>query len=175
MKKVIVLSGLPGSGKSTIASEIAKILPNSTIIKSTKLRNLKTQQNQFDESSEEVKKEKDNAYFEMIKLAKLDIENGKIPILDATFHKKERRALLKESFPDNLLLKIHLECPTEISKQRISQRNKNNIDSFLNKTSDYEIMRSQFDSITENERFIKIKSNEISAKEAANWIIQHLS
>ncbi len=173
-KKIIILSGLPGTGKSTIAKELEKIIPESIIIKTANLREIKINDNFFDENIKEVKIEKDKAYRKMIEVAKEIIKNNKIPILDATFHKKERRNLLDEHFNRSSTLKVHLVCSEEISKNRIKERKGVDIDEFLNKIKDYEIMKTQQDLVEKNEGFIIINTSANTLKEVTEWIIQFL-
>jgi predicted kinase len=173
-KKIIILSGLPGTGKSTIARELEKTIPKSIVIKTANLREIEINDNFFDENIKEVKIEKDKAYSKMIEVAKEIIKNGKIPILDATFHKKERRNLLDEHFNRSSTLRVHLECSDEISKSRVKERKGNDTDEFLNKIKDYEIMKAQQDLIEKNEGFIIINTSTHTLKEVTEWITQFL-
>jgi len=171
---IIVISGLPGTGKSTLAKELEKLIPNSLIIKSTQLRITKVKNDFFNENLAEIKLEKDRAYNKMIELAQIAIKEGKLPILDATFHKKYRRDFINKYFSNLNTLKIHLNCPETIAKKRISKRKFDSVDGFLNDPTSYDIMKIQSDKIEKNEEFITIDSSKLNAREAAKWIIQHL-
>jgi len=147
-----MLHGLPGTGKSTLAKQISEQIPNSVVLKTVNFRKTKQEGiSRFDETNEQTKKEKDASYQEMIKNAKETLEQGKTPILDATFHKKYRREWVQNLAKEmNAELKIiTVTCDEKTIKERIQQRTKDNEDMFLDTFEAYKIMKEQQDELEE--------------------------
>lgn len=88
------------SGKSTAAAKMAGILQNAEVISSAKIR-LRGKAHSstaafVDETNPRTRKAKDWAYRKLCEKAEKMLLGGKIPILDATFHKRHRREWVYE-------------------------------------------------------------------------------
>ncbi|MDP4129883.1 MAG: ATP-binding protein, partial [Bacteroidota bacterium] len=81
---IIIVSGLPGSGKSYFASRFAKLI-QADYINSDRVR-----KNIFPASSYS-EKENASVYDEMLELTRRSIRQKKNLVLDATFYKNELR------------------------------------------------------------------------------------
>ncbi len=83
---VIIVFGLPGSGKSYFASRLAGMM-QAVHINSDRLRKEMFHQGSYTDSEKAV------VYNEMLKKAKEAIGQNKNVVLDATFHRSETREL----------------------------------------------------------------------------------
>lgn len=86
---VIIVFGLPGSGKSYFASRLAGMM-QAVHINSDRLRKEMFHQRSYTD------REKAVVYNEMLKKAKEAIGQNKNVVLDATFHRNEKRELFEE-------------------------------------------------------------------------------
>lgn len=90
-----MLYGYPLSGKSTAAEKIRQRISNSEIISSARIR-LRGKRHSstaafVDEDNPRTRRVKDWAYKRLCSRAKQLLLKGKVPILDATFHRHYRR------------------------------------------------------------------------------------
>ena len=83
---VVIVFGLPGSGKSYFASGLARIV-RADYINSDRVRKEILAQRTYS------KQEKETVYNKMLATMKEDQEQNRNVVLDATFHKKETREL----------------------------------------------------------------------------------
>ena len=81
---IVIVFGLPGSGKSFFASRLAKII-NADYLNSDRIRKEMFASRNYSE------KEKAAVYSAMIEKTKVLANQKKNLVLDATFHKKETR------------------------------------------------------------------------------------
>lgn len=116
---IIIICGLPGIGKSTLARELAPLL--SAIVLST------------DQIRKELipyptysRKERQLIFNIMILLAKYLHQSDINCILDATFNKKYSRDIIKKDLKlsDNEFQIIECKCPEEIILSRLASRTK---------------------------------------------------
>jgi len=91
MKKIIMMHGLPGTGKSYIADKIATHFPKTTVLKTVRFREglERPSPERFDETNPTTRKEKDATYKQLCKAAKKTLQEGKIPIPLCVFHSKD--------------------------------------------------------------------------------------
>lgn len=174
-----MLHGLPGTGKSWLAEKIGEHLPNSKVLKTISFRKTaESSPNRFDETNPVVRKEKDESYKAMLEEARNILESGKIPILDATFHQKNRRDWAY-TFVEEIEAKVamlSIICDEETALKRIEQRQNNTEDEFLDSKEAYLIMKKQSDELS-NERIpIKIINTEkTNINEVIQWLKNTLS
>lgn len=141
--------GLPGTGKSFIAEELSKNIPNSVVLKTVNFRPVHGEGAElFDEDIAQTKADKDSSYLALRNQAKKAVLEGKTPILDATFHKGYRRTWvynLAKEMNEKLIL-ISLSCDENVVFERLKKREGvNDGDSFLNFKEAYNIMKKQAD------------------------------
>ena len=117
----IWITGLPGSGKSTIAKGVVKRLEK---------QNVKVEYLRMDEVREILapakkytEEERDYTYRSLALVGKYLTQNGINVIADATAYKKFWRDLARELIPN--FAEIYVRCPLKICVERESQRKDN--------------------------------------------------
>ncbi|MEM3736596.1 MAG: adenylyl-sulfate kinase [Candidatus Bathyarchaeia archaeon] len=114
------ITGLPGSGKSTIARLLAKKLANkgilTQILSSDMLRRSLTPRLGYTE------KERDQVYSALIFTAKLLTQNGINVIIDATGNRRRYRDKARKEIGN--FLEAYLKCPLELCIEREKRRRK---------------------------------------------------
>lgn len=122
---LVVMHGLPGVGKSTIAKKIAESI-DAELLNTNRIRKdimkLKQYENPEDKMSF-TDSEIDESYNIMFNLAKEGIRKEKDVVLDATFHK---RRFIDSAKRLGKSIVIEVGCPEEIIKERIEKRFKEN-------------------------------------------------
>lgn len=114
MPWVIWITGLPGSGKSTIAEAVKKKFPDAVILRMDELRKVVTPEPTYSDT------EREYAYRSLVFTAKTLYEVGHNVIIDATGNRKSWRNLARELIPD--FLEIYLKCPVELCMEREKTR-----------------------------------------------------
>lgn len=111
---VIWITGLPGSGKSTIADAVRQKHPDFIVLRMDDLRKVVTPHPTYSES------ERDMVYRSLVYTAKILSELGHDVIIDATGHLRRWRDLARETIP--FFAEVYLKCSPETSGQREAQR-----------------------------------------------------
>ena len=140
---LIIVCGLPGSGKTTIAKRIATHFGDMAVhISSDTIRK------KIFQTPEYTEEEKNSVYDEMTKEAARVIANGKIAIADATFYKQKYRDMIlaaAKSVKDSSII-IYCEISEKEAGERLRKREKGNSD------ADFEVhkkLREEFEEIRE--------------------------
>ncbi|MCP8309233.1 MAG: adenylyl-sulfate kinase [archaeon] len=114
----IWLTGLPGSGKSTVAKALINKLKdndiNAQIISSDELRKVITPEPKYTEEEREI------VYGAIRYVAKLLTKNGVNVIIDATGNRRRYREKAREEIKN--FMEVYLYCPLEICIKRESKR-----------------------------------------------------
>lgn len=108
------ITGLPGSGKSTIADEIKKVYPKFILLRMDEFRKVATPRPTYSEA------ERDIVYRSLVYLAKMLTEQGHSVIIDATGNLRKWRDLARK-----LILRYgeaYLKCPLELCMERERKR-----------------------------------------------------
>ncbi len=178
---ILMLHGLPGTGKSFIAQKIAEQFPDVVVLKSVQFRHDtgNSSVGRFDETNPKTKKEKDDSYKFLCETAKASLEKGKIPVLDGTFHKRHRRELvyqLASEMNANVLV-ISTVCDEHVIFERLKAREKqDNSDAFLKSKEAYEIMKRQQDELNDTGILIKrLDTTKCNIGEFITWLNHILS
>lgn len=100
---VLWLTGLPGSGKSTVADNIAKLNANIVILRMDDLRKVVTPDPTYSPEEREI------VYRSLVFLAKILSGLGHDVIIDATGNLRKWRDLARSIIPS--FLEIYLRCP----------------------------------------------------------------
>ncbi len=112
------LTGLPGSGKSTIAKVLIDKLMNNgikaQIVSSDELRKVVTPVPKYTEEEREV------VYGTIVYVAKILTKNGVNVIIDATGNRRRYREKAREEIKN--FMEVYLYCPLETCIKRESRR-----------------------------------------------------
>ncbi len=111
------LTGLPGSGKSTIAKELLKLLDKNKI--SYKYLRLDQFRKKIISSPQYTKKERDFVYKKLADYA-FELSKNNNVIVDATAYKKKYRDYLRDKVKN--FIEIYVKCPVELCIERESKR-----------------------------------------------------
>lgn len=118
MAFAIWITGLPGSGKTTIAIKVKELLRKKSVnIKLLQLDEIRRAITPDPKYSEE---ERDTVYASLAYMAKLLTEAGVNVIIDATANKQRYRDLARGYIPD--FLEVYVKCPLEICIEREKTR-----------------------------------------------------
>lgn len=113
------ITGLPGSGKSTILNELSKLLSESGIeavpLSLDHIRKILTPQPKY------TSEERAIVYRALVIMAQLLVDHGgKNVIIDATGNRKEFRELARRLIRE--FAEIYVRCPLEICRAREASR-----------------------------------------------------
>ncbi|NJD56907.1 MAG: adenylyl-sulfate kinase [Nitrospirae bacterium] len=111
---VIWITGLPGSGKSTIADAVKQKHPGFIILRMDHLRKIVTPQPTYSET------ERDMVYRSLVFLAKTISELNHDVIIDATGNMRQWRDLARQLIPS--FAEVYLRCPLDLCRQREGKR-----------------------------------------------------
>ncbi|HMK55271.1 MAG TPA: adenylyl-sulfate kinase [Dissulfurispiraceae bacterium] len=111
---MIWITGLPGSGKSTVADAICSARPDFEILRMDDLRKFVTPQPTYSESEREI------VYRALVYTAKWLSGFGNNVIIDATGNMRRWRDLAREIIPR--YAEIYLKCQIEICRAREEAR-----------------------------------------------------
>jgi predicted kinase len=115
---LILICGLPGTGKSLVAKEIAKNLPRTVVLRTDLLRKTIFQAPKYTEE------EKGLVYEALFSTAREILLQKKNCILDATFykrkHREQARKVARERQVDFRLIEV--VCPENVVRERMLQR-----------------------------------------------------
>jgi len=112
--KVLWITGLPGSGKSTVADAVKQRCPDFIILRMDELRKVVTPVPTFSDN------ERDMVYRCLVYLAKTLSDLGHDVIIDATGNLRRWREFAREMIP--LFAEVYLKCSLEKCAEREKQR-----------------------------------------------------
>jgi adenylylsulfate kinase len=110
----IWITGLPGSGKSTVANELKKVHPEFIVLRMDELRKVVTPEPTYSDYEREM------VYRALVYQAKTLTELGHDVIIDATGNLRRWRELARQHMPR--YIELYLRCPIELCIQREKQR-----------------------------------------------------
>jgi predicted kinase len=161
---IVVICGLPGVGKSTLAKDLAPLL-NAVILSSDKIRK------ELFPNPIYSKREVKIIYDVMILLAKYLYGAGINCIIDATFNKERSRTQLKNKLmlPEEELFMVECICPEDTIVSRLKTRKNDYSDADLRI---YKRMKKTYEPILEDHLVIDTSqsSSKTNAMEIAGQI-----
>ena len=108
------ITGLPGSGKSTVADELKARHPEFLILRMDEMRNFVTPAPSYSDTEREL------LYRSLVFLAKKLTEAGHDVVIDATGNIRRWRKLARELIPG--FIEVYLKCGLETCRAREAQR-----------------------------------------------------
>ena len=114
MTWVIWITGLPGSGKSSVAIEVKKLAPEAVILNSDELRKIVTPDPRFSGD------EREYVYKALVYTAKTVSELGHNVIIDATANRKVWREIARKLISN--FYEVYLQCPLDVCMEREKNR-----------------------------------------------------
>lgn len=114
MSFVIWITGLPGSGKSTVADRLKAAIPDAVILRMDDLRKTVTPNPTFSNEEREI------LYRSLVYMAGILYKNGHTVILDATANMRRWRDLARDTIKD--YFEVSLRCPLEECRKREMKR-----------------------------------------------------
>jgi adenylylsulfate kinase len=118
MAFAVWFTGLPGSGKTVIASRCAAILKNAgievKILQLDEIRKVLTPEPKYTDDERNI------VYLSLVYMAKLLVENGVNVFIDATANKRKYRDTARSLIPQ--FAEIFIRCPLDICMEREANR-----------------------------------------------------
>lgn len=111
---VIWITGLPASGKSTIANGIKQLFPDFVVLRMDDFRKIVTPSPIYSEEEREI------VYRAIVYMGKTLSELGHDVIIDATGNRRRWRDLAREIIPG--FAEIYLKCPIAVCSGREASR-----------------------------------------------------
>lgn len=111
---VLWITGLPGSGKSTIADAVKKSYLDFIILRMDELRRVVTPEPSYSEGEREI------VYRTIVYMAKMLSELNHNVIIDATANRRRWRDSAKESIKN--FAEVYLKCSLDICREREKNR-----------------------------------------------------
>ncbi len=116
MPHVIWITGLPGSGKSTLSSVLKERVPDLDVLRMDDLRRIVTPEPEYSD------KEREHVYRSIVYTAKTLYELGHNVVIDATGNRRSWRELARQVIPE--FIEVYMECPIEVCIEREKTRSK---------------------------------------------------
>jgi aminoglycoside phosphotransferase family enzyme/predicted kinase len=156
-----VISGLPGTGKTTVSHELAKEL-DARVLSTDKIRKGVLKEPRY------TTRKKKHVYEEMFRTAQDLLAENENVILDATFFRKEWRDKASEigRRRNKCVFFIEIRCPEEIVKKRMNKRDENKKDYSDADYRVYKIIQSKFEPMKREHFVIDTGKNEEWKKES---------
>ncbi len=114
MPFAVWITGLPGSGKSTIAKELIKSLKNTEYLRLDEIRKKYVNEPKFTDEEREL------VYSKFIDEGISKIGQGRNVVYDATAHKLIWRNKARSGIKD--FIEVHVKCPINVCMERESSR-----------------------------------------------------
>jgi predicted kinase len=112
---IVIVFGLPGSGKSYFASRLAKVINAAYINSDITRKEIFTERVYSDE-------EKRMVYDKMLEQVKASVKQKKNLVLDATFHKKDNRGMFVRAMKGKGEISfIEVQADENIIKERLKK------------------------------------------------------
>ncbi len=112
--RAVWITGLPGSGKSTVADGLKEIFPCFVVLRMDEFRTIVTPRPDYSDSEREI------VYRALVYLARTLTDLGHDVIIDATGNMRKWRDLARDLIPR--YAEVYLKCKTETCIKREGER-----------------------------------------------------
>ncbi|MBN1626438.1 MAG: adenylyl-sulfate kinase [Deltaproteobacteria bacterium] len=176
MKLCLWITGLPGSGKSTIAKKVREFLTNAAF--ETIILNLDEIRKSVTPEPDYSDRERDIVYAALTYMAMLLVtENCRSVIIDATGNRRIYRERARMLIPE--FAEVYIRCPLDICREREASRDAGYVQTGLYTKADSGLLKAGLPGITvpyeESEHpDIIIDSNELTPSESADKILKYV-
>ena len=170
------ITGLPGSGKSTIAKELERMFLEAGIhfvtLSLDQIRKVLTPEPKYTDQEREL------VYRSLVLMAQLMMEQGgKNVIIDATGNRKEFRELARRLIPE--FAEIYVRCPLETCKAREALRQGQLVQKHLYKRASEGKLKGKLPGISapyeeSEDPEVLVESNVLSPHESARSIMAYI-
>ncbi|GHT84893.1 hypothetical protein FACS1894137_08490 [Spirochaetia bacterium] len=145
-KSIIIVYGIPGSGKTTVSNLLSDVIPESIVLSNDVLR-----RNLAHPIAVSIYTPK--VYECLASNACKFLEEGKTVILDATFYLRRYRKIVIEQLwkLEHSVIFIKIETPVRICRKRIKEREKNHEKDFLTYLPGFERVAKEFEDWKDDE------------------------
>jgi predicted kinase len=162
---IVILCGLPGVGKTTLATNLAPLI-NAVVLSTDKIRKELIEKPSY-------RRQERRLVYDVLSLLARYLHNAGINcILDATFNTENSRKELKQklALPSEQFSIIECTCPEDIVISRIKNRRNNYSDANI---SIYRKMKRIYQPVKEEHIIVDMsKPSKSNAKEVANQILK---
>jgi adenylylsulfate kinase len=114
MPWVIWITGLPGSGKSTLSLALTRVFPHAVILNMDRFRKIMTPEPTYSDT------ERQYVYRAIICTAQILYEQGHHVIIDATGNRRQWRELARKVIKN--FSEVYLSCPLHLCREREASR-----------------------------------------------------
>lgn len=170
------LTGLPGSGKTTIRVEVERLLMREgvepVVLAMDHLRKFLTPEPKYTEEEREI------VYRALVLMARLLVENGpNSVIIDATGNQRRFRKLAREGIKE--FAEVYIKCTMEVCKARESSRDSSLVEKDLYRKARKGVLESGVPGVTApyeepEDPEVVVQSDNLSPLEAAQEIIHYV-
>lgn len=171
------LTGLPGSGKTTIRVEVERLLMREgvepVVLAMDQLRKFLTPEPKYTEEEREI------VYRALVLMARLLVEHGRNSvIIDATGHRRRFRNLAREGIQE--FAEVYIRCSIEVCKARESSRDDSLVEKDLYRKARKGSLESGLPGVTAPyeepaDPEVVVQSDALSPTEAAQEIMHYVS
>ena len=154
---LVLVCGLPGTGKSTVAERVAELLPASLLRTDVVRKELFPDPTYASEESAAV-------YDELFSRATERLEDGEHVVLDATFRQRdlrERAAGVAAAAGADFRL-VRVECAESVVRERIERRQREEDDESDADFAVYEQLKDEFEPIEGEDHVVVDNSGSLS-------------
>ena len=176
MKFCLWITGLPGSGKSTIARSLAVMMEQSgmdiVILNLDEIRKILTPAPTYTEEEREF------VYRSLVLMAKLLVEQEcKNVMIDATGNRRKFRNLARELIPQ--FAEVYVKCPIELCRRREASRRGGLVEKDLYQKAETGRLRGKLPGVTvpyeaPETPDVEVPSDRLNPQESAEMILTYV-
>lgn len=176
MKFCLWITGLPGSGKSTVARSLAGLMKRAGIdvvtLNLDEIRKILTPEPTYSEE------ERGLVYRALVVMAKVLVEQEcKNVIIDATGNRRKFRDLARELIPE--FAEVHVKCPLEVCRRREGSRDATLVKKNLYQKAEEGRLEGKLPGVTvpyeaPESPDVEVRSDRLKPRESAEMILEYV-